>query len=132
MSTEIPPCKVTLHCHDIGTWTLPALHEIDGAIDLLFEGKAVEILLSEHVPAALVLALKGRTGVDIARLFTCWIAAGLDFEAAAWSQTLSLHRTIWPGEEPPEPEEGLALASELYDASEAAADLIVSDWTVLR
>lgn len=130
MST--PPTKVTFHVHDIGTWTLPALHEIDGAIDLLFEGKAVEVLLNEHVPASLVLALKGRGSEDVARLFYMWIHAGLDFEAAAWSQTLSLHRTIWPGEENPEPEEGLALASELDDAVEAVADLIIDGWKILK
>lgn len=132
MSAIAPPCKVTLHVHDLGTWTLPALHEIDGAVDLIFDGKAVEVLFNKDVPAALVLALKGRTGIDVARLFSVWIAAGLDFEAAAWSQTLSLHRTLWPGDERPEPEPSLAAASELYDATEAAADLIVDGWVTMK
>lgn len=133
---------VTFHCHDFGHWTLPALHEIEGVTELLTSGRAADILMMDGVPAKLMDAMKGKAAHDAARFFLMWVHAGFDFEAAAWSQYLSLHRTLFVDTDEPAPGdeldddivvgEGLRLASELDDRADPITNKIVANWTIMR
>jgi len=128
----LPRESCTFYVHGFGLQTLPMLHDLAEAPELLMVGRAADVLMLDGVPASLLDTLKGASKEDVARFFLMWINAGFDLEAASWSAYLSLHRTLFPQDEEPEVEEGLAAASSLDSYAEHVADQIVERWRVIH
>ena len=142
----LPRESCTFYVHGFGLQTLPLLHDLEGAAELLMAGRAADVLMLDGVPVELMDKLKGVGKEDAARFFLMWINAGFDFEAASWSSYMSLHRTLFPQDEEPTPGvnlahpaeadvipgEGLEMASALDTYAEHIADKIVEHWRVLR
>lgn len=135
----LPLPKVTFYVHGFGLQTLPMLHMLEDAGPRLLAGDYGSVLMEDEVPIELVERLQGTTPSEAARFFFMWIIAGFDFEAAHWSQTLSLYRAlpglalVAPGHEDddpgePEPSPELAMATALYDAVEDIADAVLEHW----
>lgn len=141
MDTEpLPLPRVTFYVHGFGLQTLPMLHMLEDAGPRLLAGDYGSVLMEDEVPIELVEKLQGTTPSEAARFFFMWIIAGFDFEAAHWSQVLSLYRTlpalaeVAPGHEEeddwPEPSLELANATALYDAVEDIADAVLEHWAL--
>lgn len=143
MGTEplpLPLPRVTFYVHGFGLQTLPMLHMLEDAGPRLLAGDYGSVLMEDEVPLELIEKLQGTTPSEAARFFFMWIIAGFDFEAAHWSQALSLYRTlpdlalVAPGHEEdddwPEPSLELIRASALYDAVEDIADAVLENWAL--
>lgn len=144
MGTEplpLPLPRATFYVHGFGLQTLPMLHMLEDAGPRLLAGDYGSVLMEDEVPIELVEKLQDTTPSEAARFFFMWIIAGFDFEAAHWSQALSLYRTlpdlalVAPGHEnedegEPEPSLELIRASALYDAVEDIADAVLEHWAL--
>lgn len=129
----MPRTAVIFYVQDFGVGRLPLLHELESAEELLYSGRAADILMLDGVPSELMEGMKGRSAEDVARFFVMWIRASFDFEAGAWCQVLELHRTLFVGEdEEPEPSEGMQLANEMDDEAHDIAGLVFDSWKVLH
>ena len=142
----LPRESCTFYVHNFGLQSLPLLHQLEEVPQLLMAGRAADVLMADGVPASLLDTLKGVSKEDVARFFLMWINAGFDFEAASWSAYMSLHRTLFPEDEEPEPGanlaepdetdvvpgDGLAAASLLDSYAEHIADQIVERWKVIH
>lgn len=139
MGTEsLPLPRVTFYVHGFGLQTLPMLHMLESAGPRLLAGDYGSVLMEDEVPIELVEKLQDTSPSEAARFFFMWVIAGFDFEAAHWSQTLSLYRAlpglalVAPGHEEdddwPEPSLELAEATVLYDVVEDIADAVLEHW----
>ena len=141
MGTEplpLPLPRVTFYVHGFGLQTLPPLHMLEDAGPRVLAGDYGSVLMEDEVPIELVERLQDTSPSEAARFFFMWVIAGFDFEAAHWSQTLSLYRAlpclalVAPGHEEdddwPEPSLELAEATVLYDVVEDIADAVLEHW----
>lgn len=140
-TSPLPLPRVTFYVHGFGLQTLPMLHMLEDAGPRLLAGDYGSVLMEDEVPIELVERLQDTTPSEAARFFFMWIIAGFDFEAAHWSQTLSLYNALpglalvapgyeHEGDDWPEPSPELAMATALYDVVEDIADAVLEHWAL--